>query len=577
MARWPWPPMAAIRTGGLALSLPFACLEKTWDQLTRNSVNYSFAHQFKNALLLTAGGIALASLVACGGGDGTPDSASQSRLTPSTFTSEQIAALSTKELDELVTNAVPDEPAATGTNSSSTSAASGRAKAMSVDPDPPASCQTMYFGTNGVRCFIYGSPAPNGIQGTGASTIAAVNQWCPEIPVGQLLHGVTPAPGSLACYQFVVNASTALNFQAMLPAGIVGIAELFTIATNGSGLMIAKSTSPAAPLTGSATTQYLRLALIVRVANGTGGQVFGYGINLPSAVPSPLTPNTTAANARVIDMNEEVSGTLASNTDSAYHFYPLKTGQTKALVSVTFDGSTQQAAYASAKKTGPNTYTLAPDTVLSSVQSGKQIAFTSTYAANTAGTTTPAGVMVRVTGTSPSAPANQAYGLRVGAQTVNIASMDIYNTETITRWFPVSGFLQAANYISTYLGAVDDQGSWVKNHPVELTVQRFNDDNNTKQVLNIKTNIWGRIADTPTLPQTGGVTRTTNFAAACSGTVLSSNNYGPPGNPTDHWKGTAQMGRVSAVLTGAVPVAPKYATFAIQFTRICSETYLGYY
>lgn len=527
------------------------------------------AQQIKAAVQLVTASAAIVSLVACGGGDSASNT-QQTNLTPSSLSNEQIASLSASELDTLVQTASSES-----TESGSAGTAPDRAKAMTVDPDPPASCSTMYFGTNGVRCFIYGSPAPNGIQGTGASTIASVNQWCPEIPVGQLLQGVTPAPGSLACYQFVVNASTALNFQALLPAGIVGIGELFNMNTNGTGFMIAKSTSPTAPLSGTATTQYLRLALIIRTSNGTGGQVFSYGINLPSS--PTLASNTTSSNAHVIDMNEEVSGTLVNNTDSAYYFYPLKTGQTKALISVTFNGSTQQAAFASAQKTGPNTYTVSPETTLSSSQSGTQLLFTSTYAANTAGTTTPAGVLVRVTGTSSSAPANQAFGLRVGAQVVNIATMDIYNTESITRWFPVSGFLQAANYISTYLGAVDDQGSWVKNQPVQLTVQRFNNDVNSRQVMTVKTNIWGRIADTPALPQTGGVTKTTNFAAACSGSLLSSNNYGPPGNPTDHWKGTAQMGTVSATLLGAAPVAPKYSTFAIQFTRICSETYLGYY
>ncbi|RRS02423.1 hypothetical protein EIP75_20330 [Aquabacterium soli] len=530
----------------------------------------NFAKQIKSAFQLATAGVAVVSLVACGGGDNTADTQQQSKFTPSSLSQEQIASLSAAELNTLVATAPSDQAA-----SSDTDPKSDRAKAMTVDPDPPASCSTMYFGTNGVRCFIYGSPAPNGIQGTGPSTIASVNQWCPEIPVGQLLQGVTPPPGSLACYQFVVNASTAINFQAQLPAGVVGIGELFNVNTNGSGFMIAKSTSPTAPLSGTATTQYLRLVLVIRTSNGTGGQVFGYGINLPSA--PTLASNTTSSNAHVIDMNEEVSGTLVNNTDSAYYFYPLKTGQTKALISVTFNGSNQVAAFSSAQKTGPNTYSVSPETPLSSTQSGTQLLFTSTYAANTAGTTTPAGVMVRVTGTNSSAPANQAYGLRVGAQVVNIASMDIYNTESITRWFPVSGFLQAANYISTYLGAIDDQGAWVKNQPVQLTVQRFNNDINSRQVMTVKTNIWGRIADTPTLPQTGGVTKTTNFAAACSGSLLSSNNYGPPGNPTDHWKGTAQMGTVSATLLGAAPVAPKYSTFAIQFTRICSETYLGYY
>jgi hypothetical protein len=104
----------------------------------------------------------------------------------------------------------------------------------------------------------------------------------------------------------------------------------------------------------------------------------------------------------------------------------------------------------------------------------------------------------------------------------------------------------------------------VRGQVVELTVQSDVANAGTRQVATYRTDISGRLSVQTALP-------------ACSGALISKLNYGPSGSPIDHWNGTAQNASVKVVLLGAVPVSPACATFSIPFTRICSETYLGYY
>lgn len=449
----------------------------------------------------------------------------------------------------------------------------------STSAPPPASCKQMYFGSLGVRCMLYGEDTPTAYSGTDTSTIAPLNQWCPEIPIGQLIYGVTPAPGSLACYQFAVEANTSINYQVSLPPDISGKAEVFRILSNGAGFPVARAESPASPLASSLNTQYVRLALVVRTSNGNGGQVYGLGIN--TTVPQPLPSASTLADARRIEMNEELRETLASPQDTVYYFYPLRNGQTTALINASFNHSNLQITVQPAKKLLSGSYsTSGTPTILGSTQSnGTPWVFTSAYPANTASTTEPTGVMIKVTGTTSSTFAAEPYQVRAGVRTVHLVGFDITNTENISRWYPTTtAMVQAANNIVTVAGVKDHNGAWVRNHPVQLTVQRFNSAPSTKQITTHKTNYWGKMAVNQALPASGSTTPvTTLFAAPCSGSVTTKNNYGPPGSPSDHWNGTAQTGSVNVLLQSAQPSTGNPSTLTFNFTRICSETYLGYY
>jgi hypothetical protein len=485
-------------------------------------------------------------------------------------TSAELLKLNPGEVNQLFTN----EKHWAGSDMSGRSAAFA---APLSEPLPPQNCQTMYLGNLGIRCLQYGEAAPVSSPGVDASSLAPVNQYCPEIAIGQLIYGVTPRQGSLACYQFVVQASSTINFELVLPDGLVGVAELFTNIPNGVGFMSARASTSSAVMTGSAVTQYRRMVLVLRLANGVGGKVFGLAIN--GSVPNPLPATASVSDARTIELNEDVNDVLPAGQSTAYYFVPLRNSQTTALVTAKFTHANLQVAYRSAQRTSPGVYSLGAETIVSAANSsGQQITFSSAYPANSAGSPNIAGTMVRVTSLTGAAT-NEPFEFRVGARAVGFVGFDILNTENISRWYPVNpAQLQAANYIITKVGAKDQNGAWVKNHPVELTVDRNVAVSTARQITRYLTNVDGQMSLNGDQATSGsGYSLMTTFPGACTGTVIAKNNYGPPGTPRDHWNGTAQNGRVTIKLLGAVPISPASATGSLIFTRICSETYLGYY
>lgn len=527
--------------------------------------------------------LSLATLTACGGGssEDAPVATRESTLSVDSTPSE-VRAADVAAIDRLLETA----PSASASNTKAARQAVATAAVLPQDgaaalnePAAPEGCRLMYFGSLSVRCMFLGEDLYTYL-GTDASSVAAPSPYCQEITIGQLQYGVTPVPGSVACYQFTVSTSTSLNFEAVLPAGVVGTAELHHVLPNGAGFPLARSKSPTNPLAGSATAQYQRVILVIRTANGPGNQVFGFGIN--TTVPQPLPANNVLNDARAIDMNEEVNGELNAPTDVAYYFYPLDAGQTTVMLGAKFNSAHVQIAWRNAKKTGPNTYTTMPEALIPVTSANGALNYlTSGYPANTAGTTTPAGMIVRVTGLGGSAPAKPPFTIRVGARAVSLNSgFDIVNTENLSRWYPTNPpKLQVANYVTAQrIGVKDANGAWVKNHPVRLSLNRNTGSGVVTQIQNFITNHEGKAAVNGVLNTAGtDYPITTYFASGCTGTTTPANNYGPPGTPRDHWNGTAQNGSVYVELLGSYPFVTNTTDFVIQFTRICSETYLGYY
>ena len=259
-------------------------------------------------------------------------------------------------------------------------------------------------------------------------------------------------------------------------------------------------------------------------------------------------------------MNQTFSGTIATpGVDQGYVFYPLRTSQSTAEITATLT-SNQTAAYRSVQQTSPNTYVLGAEMAIPYSSSGTAIPYTSPNPANVAGTTTPYGVMVRVSGANTAAPTNEPYSIRVATRTNSINTASLTNTENISRWYPASGLLQVANYVTTNITVKDANGDLLPGETVAIKVQANTLDSNSIQTIQGVTDANGSLVVTVPL-------------AACTGTVQTNSNYGPPGSPTDHYKGTAQDGKVIQSLINSTSTP----TTTMSFKRICSETYLGRY
>lgn len=284
--------------------------------------------------------------------------------------------------------------------------------AMTIAQTLPAPCKTMYFGSTKLACF---QPGSGGIvlnlKGTDASSIPPPTKWCETVTPGAITQTTTPAPGKMVCYQFAVQDLANLKVQATVPTGVVASAELYNVNSNTTGFKLSESFHPNNPMTTTYTTQFLRVVLVVRTTNGAGGAPMNIGVNTPTETPIPS--NSTVTNATGMVINDTAYGKIAMPLTSAYYFYPLNVGQARAAIRATFT-SNQQVAYSFAQQTAPGVYSAQPEIVLTPAQLGKNITATSPYPANTTTTTTPAGVLIRVSGINGGAPQNEAFTARVG-------------------------------------------------------------------------------------------------------------------------------------------------------------------
>ena len=420
------------------------------------------------------------------------------------------------------------------------------------------SCEIWYFGTLGSKCMRYSTATP-GTTYTGAMGNQAPN--CPTIAVGQAAAAVTAPTGGSSCFQFVTTGSVAMPVEVALPPNVTGIAELFVIYPNGAGFKLSEARTGTPLALNFTMSAAQRIGLVIRPFSGPGGQSTNIGVNV-AAPAAPTALNNTAANATGVSMNRGVSSTITTpGSSGGYYFYPLDTGETQANYNI---GRTtnQTVGIRAAQRVAPNVYTMGSETILPVSASGQTGTATS-GSSNAAGTTTPHGFMLRVSGTNASAPADEAYSVRVSGARNYIFQTTSVNTENISRYFPISGIIQVATYLTVTAKIKDATGNFVPKEPVTFDFKPYNN-SSVVQTLTGVTDEYGFI------------TMTANFPA-CAGPVQTANNYGPFGVPSDHWNGTAQSGSVTIKVVGTNPPAGYSSQTSIPFTRMCSETYLGRY
>ena len=377
-------------------------------------------------------------------------------------------------------------------------------------------------------------------------------------------NDTTPAVGYYKCYQFVINSQSKIDSLAALPAGINGSLYLYYVDPNTGQLttLLDSDQSPNSPLLVQSVNQNVRLVFVVQPSNGAGGQTFQLGaLNRPGF--DSHEPNDKTSTPKNISMNQTVSANIdVAGIDKDYYFFPLVTGQTSSEIKATFTAY-QTAGFRLAQKTSSGAYSLGSETAMSS---GGVYRFTGLPVQTPA---TPYGIMLRVSGNNPVAPAGQTYSARVGVGDGWISGYNEYNTENISRRFPepspsTSG-LQTATYIGLSANVTGPNGNPVVGEPVVFEVWSNKDDNATYQTVSAITDSTGKAY----VPQI-------NFSS-CTGTTRSA-SYSSTSSPADHWNGTAQTGKWDVVLPYAFPASQNVnVSSQITFIRVCTETYLGRY
>ncbi len=420
------------------------------------------------------------------------------------------------------------------------------------------SCETWYFGTLGSKCLRYSNLTP-GVGYAGAMGNQAPN--CPTIPVGQVTTAITAPTGGSSCFQFVTSGAVTMPVEVALPSNVTGIAELFVIYPNGGGFKLSEARTGTPLALNFTMSAAQRIGLVIRPFSGPGGQNMNIGVNV-GAPAAPTSLNDTAANATGVPMNRGINSTITTpGSSNGYYFYPLDTGETQANYNMVRT-TNQTVGIRPAQLLAPNVYALGTEAIVPASASGQTNTAVSANS-NTAGTTTPYGFMVRVSGTNAAAPADEAYSVRLSGARNYIYQTTTVNTENISRWYPISGAIQVATYLTVTAKIKDATGNFVPNEPVTFDFKPYN--------LGAAVQTMSGVTD-----EYGFITVTANFPA-CTGPVESSNGYGGPGSPTDHWNGTAQRGSVTITVAGVNPPPGNSSTTVLPFTRICSETYQGRY
>lgn len=418
----------------------------------------------------------------------------------------------------------------------------------------PTPCKMMVFQTP-IRCILQTSGIYGVGAGASAADIAVVIPGCTEVAVGTTFAANTPAAGVSACYQFVVTNTATVASQVLLPADVGGIAELYIEFPNTLGLKIADAQSPSSPLNLNVATAYRRVVLMIRPASGIGGQTMSIGIGVP-AVPIPGQLNDDPSRAKVIKMNDTVSGTIqASGQSQFYYFYPTTNRQTSAELYANF-ASNQVAGYRLAQRSAAGVFSWGEEVPLTSLLETAPQTVTGLTPTPT-GSTTMNGIMIRVENITA---AIGNFKVRAGVKTAYIFDRNSWNNENLTRMYEVaSGRRQAYSYLGVWLDLKDADGLPVAGEQVQYDL--YQDEERLERISGTAvSDALGHVSFVPQLPP-------------CRGRDQNQRNSNFGGD--DSWLMNGQKAKIEMRLPNAVPVSPNTEDYrsTIYFYNICSETH----
>ncbi|WP_061301564.1 hypothetical protein [Janthinobacterium agaricidamnosum] len=382
---------------------------------------------------------------------------------------------------------------------------------------------------------------------------------CPEIQPGFVYTDSTPAAGGLKCYQFVVNDKTKIDSKALLPDGINAVGYLFEVDPATGQIRDVEldfDASPNNPLLMQSISQSARLVLVVQAANGPGGQAYQFGAWSSQGFDA-FEVNDKISKPALAPINQTVNANIdVPGTDQDYYFFPLKRNQSSADITINFTAQ-QSAGIRLGRKNTDGSYAWADERPLAAVESGRTLTLNGIPRADANGVY---GVIVRVSGVNPAAPAVQPYTVHVKTPDFFIADYDSYNSENLTHWYPkFDGYgVEAAHYLDLSVKVSDTEGNPVEGQAVLFVLDRNKYDGETRQQYVATTDRSGRA-------------RYRAEMSACTGETFKAYNYGPFGDGT-RWNGEAQLGQYQILLFGpsSQPVE-KLKVGPIRFYRICKE------
>jgi hypothetical protein len=428
--------------------------------------------------------------------------------------------------------------------------------------DNPAACKLYRFTTT-PSCWLQASTYYDVGPGTSTADYGPAVSNCIQATVGTSYVGTTPAAGGSTCYQFVINASATVNSQVILPAGITGIVELFSVASNNAGMKIADAQSPSDPLNVNVTSAYHRYAIMVRPGNGPGAQPFSIGVGTTAPPIAPTLPNSDAQHPKVLAMNQTQTDVIsATGQKDFYYFYPSTANQTTAEFISNFS-SDQTVGYRPAQRSATGVYSFNPETLATSAN---QSLIIGGVLPNTTGATVVNGVMVRVSAKVPAAPVAGAFSIRAGVKTGYINLGTLWNYEGLTRVYAqASGRQQAYSYIGVSVTVKDVNGAPVAGEQVNIDV--YLDENNQSVSISMV-----------------GVTDASGIAGFqpsilnnCPSTAVTSSNTSTS-SPPENYTMVGSKASVKIRSPNTMPVAPNNNSniISVPFYKICSETYMGH-
>lgn len=376
-----------------------------------------------------------------------------------------------------------------------------------------------------------------------AATVAPPVSGCYDITLGSAYNAPTAPAGQTDCFEFVApDATKIVGYVVNLPATEQHDVHLVQVNDDGSLVYLDNQTGDSPnKIVESIPGGPVRVLLLVDSQEGAGGATFQFQVTGTTGYDE-YEPNDSILHPTVLSGDQQIDANL--DTVSDFDYYAIQVPANQSSNSITFTGAGTQTAEL---ETAPDSW--------ATLASGTTYDVTSSAGAT---------LMLRVYDTGSTAPASQAYSLRISDGAGLAGFYRFLDTENISHLVP--NLENVARTITAGVAAWDHTGN-VRLPPGEhVTVQAY--DRDASGTLTLLTSTSGYT------DASGNLLATLNIGT-CQGSGTVTQDFQTTSSPADHWRITYNPNSFAvAFLDGqALDPGSSYAYFA----HICTESYLGNY